>query len=109
MDHPDDACTDFSLLARTGPLLVKFLTQARRMIESAFEPLGCECLLSADAAMSVRVFDRETGRVDLFVAGIATEQLRTWDDVHSLIQELHYDLKNISARPAERQEKSSET
>ncbi|MET0126401.1 MAG: DUF1652 domain-containing protein, partial [Pseudomonas caspiana] len=58
----------------------------------SFEPLACECLVGGDASLSVRVFDRESGRVDLMVIGIAIDQLKTHQDVLALINELRDDL-----------------
>ncbi|NVZ66010.1 DUF1652 domain-containing protein [Pseudomonas gingeri] len=63
----------------------------RALIERGFAPLACECVLD-DASLSVRVYDRETGRVDLMVAGIALSDLQQREDVLRLIDELRDEL-----------------
>lgn len=72
------------------------------MIESGFGPMACECIVCADASLTVRIFDRATGRVDLMVSGIGVDKLRTGQDVFRLISELRDELSSVSMRPSER-------
>ncbi|HEX8595783.1 MAG TPA: DUF1652 domain-containing protein [Pseudomonas sp.] len=73
-----------------------YLTQVRHLIESSFEPMACECALCADGSLTVRVFDRESGRVDLVVTGIAVDVLKTHADVRTLIEELRDELASVA-------------
>ncbi|NWA04179.1 DUF1652 domain-containing protein [Pseudomonas gingeri] len=74
----------------------------RTLIERGFAPLACECVLG-DASLSVRVYDRQTGRVDLMVAGIALSDLQQREDALRLIDELRDELAcNTLSRSAEK-------
>jgi hypothetical protein len=73
-----------------------YLLQVRQLIESSFEPMACECVICSDSSLTVRVFDRDSGRVDLVVTGIAVDTLKTHDDVHTLIDELRDELASVS-------------
>ncbi|SDT19230.1 Protein of unknown function [Pseudomonas asplenii] len=68
-----------------------YLMDIRALLEQGFAPLACECVLG-DASLSVRVYDRETGRVDLMVAGIALSRLRKREDALRLLEELREEL-----------------
>jgi len=46
------------------------LSQLRNCIEEGLSPLTCEFTLCRDASLTLKVFDAETGRVDLVVTGI---------------------------------------
>ncbi|PHN20658.1 DUF1652 domain-containing protein [Pseudomonas sp. ICMP 561] len=78
---------------------MSWLSQVRHEIEGSFEPLACECVISADASLSVRIYDRESGRVDLMVIGIALDQVKTQHDVLSLISELRDELNSVGMNP----------
>jgi len=74
--------------------------EVRGLIEQGFAPLACECVLG-DVSLSVRVYDRETGRVDLMVTGIALSDLQQHDDVQRLVEELRDELYgNTLGHPA---------
>jgi hypothetical protein len=80
---------------------VNWLSQVRHLIENSFIPLACECVIGADASLTVRIFDRESGRVDLMVSGVAVNTLKTRQDVADLVSELRDELIAVTApRPA---------
>ena len=53
------------------------LSQLRNCIEEGLAPLTCEFTLCRDASLTLKVFDADTGRVDLVVTGISTNRLQT--------------------------------
>lgn len=74
---------------------MSWLSQVRQEIEHGFDPLACECVIGADASLSVRIYDRESGRVDLMVIGIALDKVKTHQDVVALINELRDELGSV--------------
>ncbi len=76
------------------------LMDLRALLEQGFAPLACDCVLG-DASLSVRVYDRETGRVDLMVAGIALGGLRQREDGLRLLEELRDELAFNALRRVE--------
>ena len=52
------------------------LSQLRNCIEEALSPLTCEFTLCRDASLTLKVFDAESGRVDLVVTGSASTSCR---------------------------------
>lgn len=69
--------------------------ELRNIIESSFLPKRCQCTLSADLSMTVKVFgDHETDRVDLMVIGIDAANLNGCREINDLIAELRYDLEH---------------
>lgn len=67
--------------------------ELRNIIESSFLPKRCQCTLSPDLSMTVKVFgDHETDRVDLVVTGIDASGLNGCREINELIAELRYDL-----------------
>ncbi|NBF02018.1 DUF1652 domain-containing protein [Pseudomonas sp. Fl5BN2] len=67
--------------------------ELRNIIESSFLPKRCQCTLSPDLSMTVKVFgDHETDRVDLVVTGIDAAHLNGCREINELIAELRYDL-----------------
>lgn len=71
---------------------MSWFSLVRQLIEDGFEPMACECVIGADSSMSVRIYDRDSGRVDLMVTGIATDSVKTRHDVSELITELRDEL-----------------
>ncbi|MGP0012489.1 DUF1652 domain-containing protein [Pseudomonas sp.] len=63
------------------------------MLEKGFAPLACECVLG-EASLSVRVYDPETGRVDLMVTGISLSVLHQREGALRLLEELLEDLES---------------
>ncbi|OLF54657.1 DUF1652 domain-containing protein [Pseudomonas chlororaphis] len=70
--------------------------QLRRYIEQGFAPLACAFSTGADATLTLRVFEPESGRVDLVVTGINPRVLETEADVLAMIEELLYELRSNS-------------
>jgi len=68
--------------------------ELRNIIESSFLPKRCECTLSPDLSMTVKVFgDHQTDRVDLVVTGIDAASLNGCREINDLIAELRHDLE----------------
>ena len=44
--------------------------------------------------MTLKVFDAQTGRVDLVVTGISTNRLQTPQEVQTMVEELRYELQS---------------
>lgn len=68
--------------------------ELRRIVETSFLPLHCQCTVSHDGAMTVRICDPASGRVDLLVTGIAVRTLNSARALSELVAELRYDLKH---------------
>ncbi|OLF54193.1 DUF1652 domain-containing protein [Pseudomonas chlororaphis] len=69
--------------------------ELRNIIESSFLPKRCQCTLSPDLHMTVKVFgDHQTDRVELVVTGIDAASLNGCREINDLIAELRYDLAN---------------
>ena len=69
------------------------LSQLRNCIEEGLSPLTCEFTLCRDASLTLKVFDAQTGRVDLVVTGISTNRLQTPQEVETMVEELRYELQ----------------
>lgn len=70
--------------------------QLRRYIEEGFAPLACAFSTGSDSTLTVRVYEPESGRVDLVVAGIRPSTLKSETDVLAMIEELLYELRSNS-------------
>ncbi|KAF1021781.1 MAG: hypothetical protein GAK37_03431 [Pseudomonas sp.] len=70
------------------------LAQLRNCIEEALLPLTCEFTLCRDASLTLKVFDAQTGRVDLVVTGISANKLQTAQAVEKMVDELRYELQS---------------
>ena len=70
------------------------LAQLRNCIEEGLTPLTCEFTLCRDASLTLKVFDAQTGRVDLVVTGISTNRLQTSQEVEKMVEELRYELQS---------------
>jgi hypothetical protein len=71
-----------------------YLTQLRTQLERSFSPLACECALTGDNSLTVKLYHPATGQVDLVVSGLNATTLRTSEAVTALIEELRYELEN---------------
>jgi hypothetical protein len=67
--------------------------ELRSIIESAFLPMRCNCMV-IDDTMTVEVIDPRTERVELLASGIALDRLDTSRALCELISELRADLHN---------------
>lgn len=70
------------------------VSQLRNCIEEGLLPLTCEFTLCRDASLTLKVYDAETGRVDLVVTGITTNRLHTPEEVVRMVEELRYELQS---------------
>lgn len=63
--------------------------ELRNIIESSFLPRRCQCTLSPDMLMSVKVYaDGQTDHVDLVVNGIDASSLTSCREINNLIAAL---------------------
>jgi len=70
------------------------LSQLRNCIEEALSPLTCEFTLCRDASLTLKVFDADSGRVDLVCTGISVNKLQTPQEVEKMVDELRYELQS---------------
>lgn len=70
------------------------LAPLRTRLEQSFAPLACDCSLVGDGSLTVRLYDRASGRVDLVVSGLNPQKLRSEDQWAALIEELRYELQS---------------
>jgi hypothetical protein len=69
--------------------------EVRHIIEGSFLPKRCQCTLSPDLSMTVKVYgDHETDRVELVVTGIKADRLNGCREIGDLIAGLRYDLEH---------------
>ncbi|SEE56518.1 MULTISPECIES: DUF1652 domain-containing protein [Pseudomonas] len=69
------------------------LAQLRLQLERSFSPLACECTLTGDHSLTVKLYHPVSGQVDLVVSGLSVTALRTPDAVQALVEELRYELE----------------
>ncbi|WP_207285651.1 MULTISPECIES: DUF1652 domain-containing protein [unclassified Pseudomonas] len=72
------------------------LAQLRLQLERSFSPLACECTLTGDHSLTVKLYHPVSGQVDLVVSGLSLTTLGTPDAVQALIEELRYELESNS-------------
>lgn len=70
------------------------LAPLRTRLEENFAPLSCECSLNGDGTLTVRLYHRDSGEVDLVVSGMSVESVRSEESIAKLIDELRYELEN---------------
>ncbi|WP_413791589.1 MULTISPECIES: DUF1652 domain-containing protein [unclassified Pseudomonas] len=70
------------------------LAPLRARLEESFTPLACECSLNGDGTLTVRLYHRESGEVDLVVSGMSLDSVRSEERLAKLIDELRYELQN---------------
>ena len=74
--------------------------QLRMLIERSFLPLACECSVTGEHSLTVKLYHPVSGQVDLVVSGLNMSTLQTAESVASLIEELRYELQcNSLQRP----------
>ena len=74
------------------------LAQLRLQLERSFSPLACECTLTGDHSLTVKLYHPVSGQVDLVVSGLSVANLRTPEAVAALIEELRYELESNTLR-----------
>ncbi|MDL5592318.1 DUF1652 domain-containing protein [Bacillus subtilis] len=72
--------------------------ELRNIIESSFLPKRCQCTLSPDLSMTVKVYgDHQTDQVDLLVSGIDASHLNSCREINGLIAGLRSNLAQHTA------------
>lgn len=74
------------------------LAQLRARLEHSFAPLACECSVDGDHSLTVKLYHRDSGQVDLVISGLDLASLRTPGAVEALVVELRYELESNSLR-----------
>ena len=72
------------------------LAQLRMLIEQSFSPLACECSVTGDHFLTVKLYHPVSGQVDLVVSGLNVATLQSAESVAALIEELRYELESTS-------------
>lgn len=67
--------------------------ELRRIIESGFLPLSCTCTANADGALTIKIFDPVSGRVDLQLNGVSTSSFTSIRSISNFIGELRTEMK----------------
>lgn len=74
--------------------------ELRNIIESSFLPRRCQCTLSPDLSMTVKVYAQgNTDQLDLLKSGIDAQHLNGCREINDLIAELRTDLENHYVEP----------
>ncbi|WP_223434346.1 MULTISPECIES: DUF1652 domain-containing protein [unclassified Pseudomonas] len=69
--------------------------ELRNIIESSFLPKRCQCTLTPDLSMSIKVYaDGQTDQVDLLVTGIDASTLNGCREINDLIAELRTEIQH---------------
>ena len=71
-----------------------YVTQLRMQLERSFSPLACDCSVTGDQSLTVKLYHPVSGQVDLVVTGLSVANLRTPQSVAALIEELRYELES---------------
>lgn len=72
------------------------LAQLRMLIERSFSPLACECSVTGNHSLTVKLYHPVSGQVDLVVSGLNLSTLQTTESVAALIEELRYEMDSSS-------------
>ncbi|WP_160107963.1 DUF1652 domain-containing protein [Pseudomonas izuensis] len=76
------------------------VAQLRLLLERSFSPLACDCTITGDHSLTVKLYHPVSGQVDLVVSGLNVTTLNTSEAVVALIEELRYELEsNTLPRP----------
>ncbi|MHC8320689.1 DUF1652 domain-containing protein [Pseudomonas sp. GB2N2] len=76
------------------------LAHLRLQLERSFPPLACECTLSGDHSLTVKLYHPVSGQVDLVVSGLSVTTLGNPEALQALVEELRYELEsNTLSRP----------
>jgi hypothetical protein len=69
--------------------------ELRNIVESSFLPKRCQCTLSPDLSMTVKVYsDRETDHLDLIRTGIDAKHLNGFREINDLIAGLRSEMQH---------------
>ncbi|WP_392889272.1 DUF1652 domain-containing protein [Pseudomonas migulae] len=76
------------------------LAQLRLQLERSFSPLACECTLTGEHSLTVKLYHPVSGQVDLVVSGLNITTLGSPEALQALVEELRYELdSNTLHRP----------
>jgi hypothetical protein len=76
------------------------VSQLRTQIERTFSPLACECNVTGDHSLTIKLYHPVSGQVDLVVSGLNVTRLQSPESVAALLEELRYELQcNSLQRP----------
>lgn len=70
------------------------LAQLRLQLERSFSPLACECTLTGDHSLTVKLYHPVSGQVDLVVSGLSVATLGSPEALQALVEELRYELES---------------
>ncbi|PVZ59108.1 hypothetical protein C9422_09120 [Pseudomonas sp. B1(2018)] len=74
--------------------------ELRNIIESSFLPKRCECTLSPDLSMTVKIYaDGQTDQLDLMVTGIDASGLNGCREINELIAQLRSRQRHVEVEP----------
>lgn len=74
--------------------------EVRNIIESSFLPQRCQCTLSPDLLMTVKVYaDGQTDQLDLLVTGIDASGLNGCREINDLIAQLRSKQHHVEVEP----------
>ena len=68
-------------------------TEIRQIIEAGFTPLSCRCELTSNGALTVEIYDADSGQVHLFVTGIALTDVQTSRQIAQVVGELRTEVE----------------
>jgi hypothetical protein len=83
-----------SRISPVGAPAMISLAHLRLQIERSFSPLACECTISGDHSLTVKLYHPVSGQVDLVVSGLNIARLQSAESVEALIEELRYELQS---------------
>ncbi|AXK52335.1 DUF1652 domain-containing protein [Pseudomonas protegens] len=63
------------------------------ILESGFLPLSCVCSVHPSGSLTIKIYDADSGRVDLLLTGVSTAELTSVRDISNLIGELRTELR----------------
>ncbi|WP_397452783.1 DUF1652 domain-containing protein [Pseudomonas sp. NA-150] len=63
------------------------------IVESGFQPLSCDCTVSSNGLLRIKVFEPATGRIDLLVNGVSPDELTTIRAISDLVGELRAEMR----------------
>ncbi|MHC8333053.1 DUF1652 domain-containing protein [Pseudomonas sp. LB3P25] len=75
-----------------------YVAQLRMQLERSFSPLACDCSVTGEHSLTVKLYHPVSGQVDLVVSGLSVANLRTPEAVAALIEELRYELESNTLR-----------
>jgi hypothetical protein len=78
------------------PTAMIHMSQLRTQLERTFSPLACECNITGDHSLTIKLYHPVSGQVDLVVSGLNLTMLQTPESIAALIEELRYELESNS-------------